>query len=103
MKHAVITACIVGCFASPALALCKYKAADGSWTYAQTCASMSTKEIDGSANRLINRNEALKNPDDGLEARRLRGYDYSNTTHSGMRIPMVEPNKGPPEPKFTPE
>ena len=101
MKHAVITACVLVGFASPALALCKYKAADGSWTYGHTCASMSEKEIDGSANRLINRNEALKNPDNGLEARRLRGYEYSTTTQSGMRIRMVEPNKGPPEQEFT--
>ncbi len=101
MKHALFTACVLACFASPALALCKYKAPDGSWTFGHTCASMSEQEIQGSANRVINRNEALKKPDEGIEARRLRGYDYSTTTHSGMRIRMVEPSKGPPEQEFT--
>jgi hypothetical protein len=58
---------------------------------------MSEKEIGQSANRVLKRNEEIKNPNTGLEGRRLRGYDYSDTTNSGMRIRMVEPNKAPPK------
>ena len=83
--------------AEPALALCKYKAADGSWTYGQNCARMTNQEIDRSGNAVIRENEALKKPAPRLEGRRLKGYDYSTSTHSGMRIRMVEPNKAPAE------
>lgn len=97
--------CLVACaltgLAAPAAALCKYKAADGSWTYSQSCARMNDQAIDRSAYSVIRKNEALQEPDPRLEGRRLRGYDYSTTTHSGMRIRMVEPNKSPQEPDLT--
>ena len=86
---------------SAALALCKYQAADGSWTYANTCAPLSEKAITQSANAVMKNNAADKKVDSGIDARRLRGYEYSTTTHSGTRIRMVEPNKRPPEPEFT--
>lgn len=101
MKHLVFTAIIVLGASNTASALCKYKAADGSWTYAKTCREQPAKEIDESAAVVLQNNYDRKNPDTGVEGRRLRGYEYSDTTHSGMRIKMVEPNKGPPEKEFT--
>lgn len=76
-------------------ALCKYKASDGSWTYAKTCREKPDKEIDESAALVLQRNSDQRDRDEGVEVRRLRGYEYSDTTHSGMRIRMVEPNKAP--------
>lgn len=103
MKRALLAALILSACSGSASALCKYKAADGSWTYAKSCARMSEKEIDQSANAVLKRNEASKKTDSGVEVRRLRGFEYSDTTHSGMRIRMVEPHKNPPEKKFTTE
>jgi len=100
MRRALIAAFILCSFPNVVLALCKYKAADGSWTYAKTCAPVADKEINQSASMVLQKNEAFKKSDPGVESRRLRGFEYSDTTHSGMRIPMVEPNKGPPEKKF---
>jgi hypothetical protein len=97
VKRVLIAACICFICVSSAGAACKYKAADGSWTYSQSCARMSEKEIDESANMVIKKNQEYRKPETGVEGRRLRGFDYSNTTHSGMRIRMVEPNKGPPK------
>ncbi len=96
MKRALIAAFILFSWSGSSVALCKYKSADGSWTYAKSCAPISDKEIDQSASMVLQRNEAYKKPDAKLESRRLRGYEYADTTHSGMRIPMVEPIKGPP-------
>ena len=101
MKHALIAAIILFGFSNAAFALCKYKAADGSWTYANSCNRTPEKEIDESAALVLKRNQAYKKPDSGLEGRRLRGFEYSDTTHSGMRIRMVEPNKAPPRKEFT--
>ena len=101
MKHTLIAAFVLFCFSNTAFALCKYKAADGSWTYANSCYRAPDKEIDESAALRLKRNQADKTPDSGLEGRRLRGFEYSDTTHSGMRIRMVEPNKAPPEKEFT--
>ena len=101
MKRALIAAFIFFSFTNIAFALCKYKAADGSWSYAKTCVRMSEKEINQSATLVLKKNEANRKSDSGVEGRRLRGFEYSDTTHSGMRIPMVEPNKGPAEKEFT--
>ena len=101
MKRTLIAAFVLFSFSNAAFALCKYKAADGSWTYANSCARAPEKEIDESAMLVLKRNQADKKIDSGLEVRRLRGFEYSDTTHSGMRIRMVEPNKGPPEKAFT--
>ncbi len=101
MKRALIAAFILFGFSNAAYALCKYKAADGSWTYANTCAPMTEKEIDQSAALVLKKNKADRKSDSGLEARRLRGFEYSDTTHDGMRVRMVEPNKRPPEKEFT--
>ncbi len=101
MPRALIAAFVFFSFATTALALCKYKAADGSWTYAKTCAPVADKEINQSASMVLQKNAAFQKSDPRLESRRLRGFEYSDTTHSGMRIPMVEPNKGPPEKAFT--
>lgn len=90
----------LGVFAD-ASALCKYRAADGAWTYAKTCREKPAKEIDGNAGLVLQRNRELRTDDEGLEGRRLRGYEYSTTTNSGMRIPMVEPAKARPENEFT--
>jgi len=97
VKRALIAASILAACSTPAGAACKYRAADGSWTYSQSCARMSEKEIDESAAMVLKRNQEYRKPQSGVEVRRLRGFDYSNTTHSGMRIPMVEPNKAPAE------
>ena len=101
VKPTLIAACVLFSFSSTAFALCKYKSADGSWTYAKSCARSPEKEIDESAALVLKRNQADKKPDSGLEGRRLRGFEYADTTHSGMRIPMVEPNKVPPKKEFT--
>ncbi len=101
MKRALIATFIFFSFSSTSFALCKYQAADGSWTYAKTCTRASKKEIDQSAISVLKKNAANRKSDFGIEGRRLRGFEYSDTTHSGMRIPMVEPNKGPPENYFT--
>ena len=101
MKHIVFTAIIALGVSNSAFALCKYKAADGSWTYAKTCREKPEKEIDASASLVLQKNYEQQKPDESIEGRRLQGYGYSDTTHSGMRIRMVEPNKGPPEKEFT--
>jgi hypothetical protein len=101
MKPTLIAAFALFAFSNTAFALCKYKAADGSWTYANTCNRTPDKEIDESAVLLLKKNQAYKNPESGLEGRRLRGFEYADTTHSGMRIRMVEPNKAPPAKEFT--
>ena len=101
MKPTLIAAFVLFAFSNTAFAFCKYKAADGSWTYANTCNRTPDKEIDESAALLLKKNQAYKNPDSGLEGRRLRGFEYPDTTHSGMRIRMVEPNKAPPAKEFT--
>lgn len=101
MKPVVIAAILALSWSGGAAALCKYKAADGSWTYSQSCARMSEKEIDQSAREVMDSRAEQKKIGRGVEGRRLRGYEYSDTTHSGMRIKMVEPNKGPPEKEFT--
>ena len=101
MKRALIAAFILVGWSSSTLALCKYRSADGSWTYAKTCAPVADKEINQSASMVLQKNAAFKESEPEVESRRLRGFEYSDTTHSGMRIPMVEPNKGPPEKEFT--
>lgn len=101
MKRALIAAFILMGWSSSTLALCKYRSADGSWTYAKTCAPVADKEINQSASMVLQKNAAFKKSEPGVESRRLRGFEYSDTTHSGMRIPMVEPNKGPLEKEFT--
>ena len=101
MQRALIAAFVFFSFSSTALALCKYKAADGSWTYAKTCTQIPDKEINESAALVLKKNAAYKKPDPAIEGRRLRGFEYSNTTQSGMRIRMVEPNKRPREKEFT--
>ncbi len=101
MRRILVGAFVLLSFSSTAFALCKYRAADGSWTYAKTCAQIPEKEIDESAASLLKKNAAYKKPDAGFEGRRLRGYEYAVTTNSGMRIRMVEPNKAPPEKEFT--
>lgn len=101
MKRALIVAFVLFSFSNAASALCKYKAADGSWTYANTCAPMTEKEIDQSATFVLKKNKADRKSDSGLEARRLRGFEYSDTTLDGMRVRMVEPNKSPPQREFT--
>jgi len=93
MKYAVTLALVFFGFSAPALALCKFKAADGSWTYANSCAPLSEKEIDESATLVLKKNASQKKPASGVQPRRLRGYEYADTTHSGMRIRMVEPHK----------
>lgn len=103
VRRALVVALILLSCSGSAAALCKYKAADGSWTYAKSCAPMSEKEIDQSANAVLKKNAAGKKTDAGVEVRRLRGFEYSDTTHSGMRIRMVEPNKSLPVKEFTPE
>ena len=95
MRNALLAACMLFVFSNAALALCKFKAADGSWTYAKSCAPLPEKEIDQSAALLLKKNAAVQDPGTGLEPTRLRGFEYSDTTHSGMRIRMVEPNKAP--------
>ena len=101
VNRVLIVAMVLFVWSGPSLALCKYRAADGSWTYAKTCAPASDKEINQSASMLLQENAAYKKPEASIESRRLRGYEYFDTTHSGMRVPMVEPNKGPPKPEFT--
>ncbi len=101
MKPTLIAAFVLFSFSNTAFALCKYKSADGSWTYAKSCARTPGKEIDESAVLVLKRNQAYKKIDTGVEGRRLRGFEYADTTHSGMRIPMVEPNKRPAENAFT--
>ena len=101
MKSAVMLTLFCFGFSNSALALCKFKAADGSWTYASTCAPLSEKEIDESAALVLKKNASDQKPAPGVQPRRLRGFEYSDTTHSGMRIRMVEPNKPPPGDGFT--
>jgi len=79
--------------AEPAMALCKYKAADGSWTYSQSCSGMNNQEIERPANAVIRQNEALRKPPPRLEGQRLKGYEYSTGSDGGMQIRMVNPNK----------
>jgi hypothetical protein len=103
VTRALVATFILLGISSTASALCKYQSADGTWTYAKSCAPLSEKEIDQSASAVIKRNEASKKIDTGVEVRRLRGFEYSDTTHSGMRIRMVEPNKDLPAREFTTE
>lgn len=97
MGRLVLIAIVALGISGQASALCKYKASDGSWTYAKSCREKPDKEIDESAALVLQRNNDQRDRDEGVEVRRLRGYEYSDTTHSGMRIPMVEPNKPPAE------
>ncbi len=101
MKHLVLAVTLAFGVSGAASALCKYKDTDGTWTYANSCRDKPDKEIDGSASMVLQNNAEKQKPDTGVEGRRLQGYEYSDTTHSGMRIRMVEPNKGPPEKEFT--
>lgn len=101
MKYALLITCILFGFSNAALALCKFKAADGSWTYAKTCAPLDEKEINESAALRLKKNATVQEADSGIEPTRLRGFEYSDTTHSGMRIRMVEPNKAPANKEFT--
>ncbi|MDX1431558.1 MAG: hypothetical protein R3286_03820 [Gammaproteobacteria bacterium] len=87
--------------AEPAMALCKYKAADGSWTYGQNCARMTNQEIEGSGNAVIRQNEALKKQPPRIEEHRLKGYDYSTGKKGGMQIRMADPGKTPPPAGYT--
>ena len=99
MRSALIAAVIALSWPPVTTAACKYKAADGSWTYSQSCARMSEKEIDQSAALVLKKNTQRKTADSSLEGVRLKGFEYSDSTHSGMRIRMVEPNKAPPKRK----
>ena len=101
MSRGLIIAIVLFTWSGSSFAFCKYKAADGSWTYATTCAAGSSKEINQSASMVLQKNQRTKEPGARIEIRRLRGFEYPDTTHSGIRIPMVEPNKGPPEKPFT--
>ena len=101
MKHIVFTAILAPGVSNSASAVCKYKAADGSWIYAKTCREKPEKEIDESVSLVLQKNYEQQKPDESVEGRRLQGYEYSDTIHSGMRIRMVEPNKGTPEKEFT--
>ncbi|TFH48268.1 MAG: hypothetical protein E4H01_06680 [Lysobacterales bacterium] len=95
MKYALIIACILFSFSNAAVAFCKFKAADGSWTYAKSCTPLPEKEITESAALQLKKNASVKDPGPSLEPRRLRGFEYSDTTHSGLRIRLLEPNKAP--------
>ena len=101
MKRALMVAVVALACPNMVAAACKYKAADGSWTYSHSCARMSEKEIDQSAAMVLKKNQQQRTPDSGLEGVRLKGFEYSDTTHSGMRIRMVEPNKAPPKQNTT--
>ena len=81
--------------AEPAVALCKYQAADGSWTYSQNCARMTNQEIEGSGNAVIRQNEALKKQPPRIDETRLKGYEYPTGTKGGMQIRMLDPAKAP--------
>ena len=87
--------------AEPAMALCKYKAADGSWTYSQNCARMTNQEIEGSGNAVIRQNEELRKPPPRMEEQRLKGYEYSTGSSGGMQIRMVDPSKAPADAAYT--
>jgi hypothetical protein len=97
VKLAAIIALVYFSFSTSALAFCKYQAADGTWTYAKSCAPMPEKEISESATLRLKQNATSKKPASRLEGKRLQGFEYSDTTHSGMRIRVVEPNKMPTE------
>ena len=101
MSRGLIVAIVLFTWSGSTFAVCKYKASDGSWTYATTCAAGSSKEINQSASMVLKKNRQTNAPGGKIEIRRLRGFEYPDTTHSGMRVPMVEPNKGPPEKPFT--
>ena len=101
MNRRLIVTIVLLAWSSSSFAFCKYKEADGSWAYATTCAPGSDKEINQSASMVLQKNRQTKAPGATIEIRRLRGFEYPDTTHSGMRVPMVEPNKGPPEKAYT--
>ena len=98
MKPALyqVAVALVG-LAEPAMALCKYKAADGSWTYGQNCARMTNQEIDQPAHSVIRQNETARKSPPRLERQQLKGYEYSTGRGSdgGMQIRMVDPSKSP--------
>ena len=95
MGRRIIAATVAGLVglggSGTAAALCKYKAADGTWTYANTCREKPTKEISGSAALVLRDNEARKKPDEGLRSQPLKGYQYENKNSGGMQIRMVDP------------
>lgn len=101
MHHLLITAIVLLSISNAASAFCKYKAADGSWTYAKSCAPLPEKQINESAALRLKKNAKARDPGSGVEPRRLRGYEYSDTTRSGMRIRLVEPNKTSSKDAFT--
>ena len=101
MHHLLITGIVLLCLCNAASAFCKYKAADGSWTYAKSCAPLPKKQINESAALRLKKNARARDPGSGVEPRRLRGYEYADQTHSGMRIRLVEPNKSSTEDGFT--
>ena len=101
MKHLVIAAVVALGVSDGAWALCKYRDAEGTWTYAKTCREKPEKEIGESAALVLKRNREQLKHDDGVRGRRLRGFEYSDSTHSGMRIRLAEPNKAPSGQDFT--
>lgn len=99
MGREIIAATIAGLVSlgasGTAAALCKYKAADGTWTYANSCREKPTKEISGSAALVLQKNEAKKKPDEGLQGQKLQGYEYKDKNSGGMQIRMRDPGKTP--------
>lgn len=65
MKRALIAALILMGWSSSTLALCKYRSADGSWTYAKTCSPVADKEINQSASMVLQKTRPFRNPTPG--------------------------------------
>lgn len=95
MKLLVTAAIIALGVSNGAWALCKYRAPDGTWTYANSCREKPAKEIDESAALVLQRNQEQRKRDEGVQGQRLRGYEYSEGGRGGMQIRLAEPDKRP--------
>lgn len=95
MKQLLITTAIALGVSNSAWALCKYRAADGTWTYASTCREKPAKEIDESAALVLQRNQEQRKREEGVQGQRLRGYEYAEGNRGGMQIRLAEPDKRP--------
>lgn len=82
-------------FAQPASALCKFQGSDGKWHYADSCREMSEKEIDQEAAAVLKRRNEYGTGNQGIEPRRLRGYDYGTSPYGERRVREVDVIRDP--------
>lgn len=95
MRSAAISIVLLLGFAQAASAYCKFQGSDGKWHYGDSCREMSGKEIGQEAAAVLERRNRYGTGNQGVEHRRLRGYDYGTGSYGERRVREVDAVRDP--------